>query len=323
MAENDNNQNNNLTVYQRLNKTLNLDGFGFDTTNLANANPTFASHYDTQRAKIIIKGDSPQDVRMKGLEMQQKQELVNKFFKSSERSFQKSMQYEAARLPAYIDYMGMEYYPIIASALDLFMEESTTIGFNGKMLNIYSNKERIKLHLEELFNDIININVNLPFWTRNVCKFGDNFVLLFGENKKGITNVQQMVNYEVERIDRVHNGKPNVKFKERITGNEFNIFEIAHFRLLGDDLFIPYGCSCLSKVRRTFRQLVMAEDAMLTYRIIRAGEKKVFKIDVGNIDNDDVDEYIAKVASAFKKSPHVDTNNGQIDYRFKIGRAHV
>jgi len=727
------------TVYQNLNSFMNLDGMGFD--NVQNAEPQAASN------KVVIRGNTPEEIHRKGLELEQKKTLQDKFFRTTDRGFQKALQYEAARLPAYIDYEGMEYYPIISSALDLFMEEATTIGTNGKMLNVYSNKDRIKFLLEEFFYNIVNVNVNLPFWTRNLpvkhdsiipllngeaitikelserlkespdkeiwtysvqektnkivagkviwcdltrkdsdilkvtfddgtyaetapdheymlrngtylradelkegislmpfytltskeagnilgyekvynpssnhhvfthrivakecivstneellsgkrfvthhidfnkknnhpsnlrrmtstdhtnyhmmlgergktilqredvkknkmlgvdkylrsnsrkkrlskemigiypkyfneynnsqkhdehnvvrknsmlkhwsndeyremvkdkmqlkfdddclnyvidilktsssyisadklgvmlasdknfmkifksannairkdlskslssttlvkiifrktqktycnfaseinpkfntesnfkrasaisnvrgnkncvvnhkvvsiekmtekydtycmevvgknneqdrhnfpicsknedgtytrngvfvsnCKYGDNFVLLYGEKKKGITHVKQMVNYEVERFERVQNGKPLVKFKERMTGDEFNVFEIAHFRLLGDDKYLPYGNSVLNKVRRVFRQLVMAEDAMLTYRILRAGEKKVFRIDVGNIDEDDIEEYIYKVATKFKKTSSVSSNDGQIDYRFNI-----
>jgi len=294
------------TIYQNLNGFFNFDGFGF------------APQQVQDTTKIIIKGNSPEEIHRKGLEIEQKNALQNKFFRTTDRGFQKALQYEAARLPAYIDYEGMEYYPIISSALDLFMEEATTIGPNGKMLNIYSNKERIKFLLEEFFYDIINVNVNLPFWTRNVVKYGDNFVLLYGERKKGITHVKQMVNYEVERFERIQKGKPTVKFKERMTGDEFNIFEVAHFRLLGDDKYLPYGSSILNKIRRVFRQLVMAEDAMLTYRLIRAGEKKVFKIDVGNIDEEDIEEYMYKVATKFKRLPEVNGNSGSIDYRFNI-----
>jgi len=295
------------TIYQQLNNFFNLDGFGF-----APIQP------DQDNTKVIIRGNSPDDIKRKALELEQKKKIQDKYFRTTDRGFQKALQYEAARLPAYIDYEGMEYYPIISSALDLFMEEATSIGETGKMLNIYSNKERIKLLLENFFYDIVNVNVNLPFWTRNLVKYGDNFVLLYGERKKGITHVKQLVNYEIERFERIHKGKPVVKFKERMTGDEFNIFEIAHFRLLGDDKYLPYGSSILNKIRRVFRQLVMAEDAMLTYRIIRAGEKKVFKIDVGNIDEDDIEEYIYKVATKFKKTMDVQHTDGQIDYRFNI-----
>lgn len=307
---------NKLTVYQALNQMLNLDGFGFqDKTPIQSSSIIAPTPRET---KIIIKGNSPEEIHRKGLEIEQKRELQNKYFRTTDRGFQKALQYEPARLPAYIDYEGMEYYPIISSALDLFMEEATTIGLNGKMLNIYSNKERIKYLLEEFFYDVVNININLPFWTRNLCKYGDNFILLYGEPKKGITHVKQLVNYEIERFDRIQNGRPTVRFKEKMTGDEFNTFEIAHFRLLGDDKFIPYGSSVLNKVRRVFRQLIMSEDAMLTYRIIRAGEKKVFKIDVGNIDEDDIENYIYKVATKFKKTAAVQPNDGQIDYRFNI-----
>ena len=228
------------TIYQQLNKMLNLDGFGFQDAQPAISQSTPVK----QPPKVIIKGSSPDEVMRKGLELQQKKDLQNKFFRTTDRGFQKALQYEAARLPAYIDYEGMEYYPIISSALDLFMEEATTIGFNGKMLNIYSNKERIKTMLEEFFYDTVNVNVNLPFWVRNIVKYGDNFVLLYGERKKGVTHVKQLVNYEIERFERIQNGKPTVRFRERMTGDEFNVFEIAHFRLLGDDKYLPYG-SCL------------------------------------------------------------------------------
>ena len=128
-----------LTIYQGLNKTLNLDGFGFkESTPMTNSISTGAAMPITQ-SKIIIKGSSPEEIHLKGLELEQKRELQSKFFRTTDRGFQKALQYEAARLPAYIDYEGMEFYPIISSALDLFMEESTTIGFNGKMMNIYSD----------------------------------------------------------------------------------------------------------------------------------------------------------------------------------------
>jgi len=304
-------QENKKTVYQNLNSFLGMDGGG-------SVQSRIVATEKGEEPRIVIKGSSPADIQKKALELQQKKSLEDKFFKTTDHGFQKAMQYEAARLPAYLDYEGMEYYPIIASALDLIMEEATTIGENGKMLNVYSNKERIKEHLEELFYDIIDVNVNLPFWTRNLVKYGDNFVYMLGEKKKGITHIKQEVNYEIERIERVVNGKPSVKFKNRETGLDFNIFEIAHFRLLGDDKYLPYGSSILNKIRRVFRQLIMAEDAMLTYRIIRAGEKRVFKIDVGNIDEDDIEEYIQKVATRFKKQQQVYPDSGQIDYRFNI-----
>lgn len=296
------------TAYQNLNTFLNLDGAGLAPEDLSRK----------PEEKILLKAETPEDLKVKALEIQQKEVIFDKFFKIQQSGFQKAMQYEAARLPAYIDYEGMEFYPIIASALDLLMEESTTVGDDGKMLRIYSKKERIKEILEEFFYGTLNINVNLPFWTRNLAKYGDNFVYLLGEKGKGIRYARQLVNYDIERKDEFKDKKMRTIFKNRITGDEFNLFEVAHFRLLGDDKFLPYGSSVLNKVRRVFRQLIMAEDAMLTYRILRAGEKRVYKIEVGNMDDKDIEAYVYKVANKFKKQPQVYKNNGQIDYRFNI-----
>lgn len=289
--------NKNRTIYQDLNKFLNIDTIGGNNnlTTGVNASP------NSQSRKIIIKGNTPEEIYRKGLEIEQKQKLQDKFFRTSDRGFQKAMQYEAARLPAYIDYEGMEFYPLIASALDLFMEESTTIGSTGKMLNIYSNKERIKLTLEDFFYNIVNVNTNLPFWTRNLCKYGDNFVNLYGESKKGITSVRQMVNYEIERFERVQDGKMSIKFKERMTGDEFNTFEMAHFRLLGDDKMIPYGSSTLNKCRRVFRQLCLDSNTDIW---TPNGYTKIKNLNIG----DDIFSYdyntkkviITKVKNVFK-----------------------
>jgi len=273
---------------------------------------------DQQNKKIVIRGNKPEDILRKSRELQQAQKNQKKFFDTTDKAYQKSMQFEAQRLPAYLDYEGMEYYPIIGRALDLIAEEATTIGETGKMLNIYSDKDRIKDQLESLFYDKLNVNVTLPLWTRNTIKYGDNFVYLLGEKTKGIVHAKQLTNYDVERKETITNGKLTVKFTERDGKNEFNIFEIAHFRVLGDDKYLPYGSSILNKLRRVFRQLIMAEDAMLTYRILRAGEKRVFKIDVGNMDDDDIEPYIAQVANNFKRTANVFPENGNIDYKFNI-----
>jgi hypothetical protein len=150
------------------------------------------------------------------------------------------------------------------------------------------------------------------------CKYGDNFTYAYSERKKGIVSVKQMVNYDIQRYEKEVDGKFKIYFKNRTTGDEYGLMEIGHFRLLGDDKFIPHGSSILNKVRGTFRRLVLAEDAMVTYRLIRAGEKRVFKVDVGNINPNDVEAYIQKIANNLKRKVQIDRNNGQIDYRFNI-----
>ena len=217
--------------------------------------------------------------------------------------------------------------PEIGAALDLYMEESCTANENGTVMQIYSESDRIKKILEELFFDVLDISSNLPPWTRNICKYGDNFVFLKVLPEKGVVGCKQLPNIEVTRVEPDFqkvtslndlNREQNVKFFWKNKDMEFNSFEVAHFRLLGDDRRLPYGTSMIDKCRRIWKQLVMSEDAMLTYRISRAAERRIYKIFVGNMDDKDIDAYIDKVANTFRRTPVVDSANGQVDLRYNM-----
>jgi hypothetical protein len=306
---------NNSSTFKKLNQIF-LSMSGYVNNNNSGQRQTIEQPRETMPE--IVKGASPEELYQKVLDREQAKSLKNSYIKYEKSNIHRMMQYEAARLPAYIDYEGMEYYPLIASALDLIAEEACTMGDDGKMLRIYSKSSRIKSLLEDLFFGILNVNTNLPFWARNLIKYGDNFILLYPEKGLGVKAVKQMYNFDIERKETVVDDEYKILFKHRSSGEEFNMFQIAHFRLLGDDKLLPYGTSILNKIRRVFRQLILAEDSMLTYRILRAGDKRVFKVDVGNMDPNDVEEYVDMVSNLLKKTPQVNRNDGNIDYRFNI-----
>jgi intein/homing endonuclease len=218
--------------------------------------------------------------------------------------------------------------PEISAALDIYGEESTTVDEDGYMLQIYSESKRIKGILTDLFNNVLDINTNLPMWTRNTCKYGDNFVYLKLDSDKGVVGCMQLPNIEIERLERgmpAQASRQNVdepaenkglRFKWKAKDMEFNSWEIAHFRLLGDDRKLPYGTSMLEKARRIWKQLLLSEDAMLIYRTSRAPERRVFKVFVGNMDDKDVEPYVQRVANKFKRSQVVDSQTGNVDMRF-------
>lgn len=295
---------NNDTVYTRLNKMM--------IKNSGLVEPF-------EEPNITLKGKTPQDVLNQYNELRQSKFLSDQFYSQEKTHLQQVMHYEAQRLHAFTDYEGMEYYPLIASALDLYMEETTSIGDNGKMLNIYSKSPRIKALLEDFFYNTLNINVNLPAWARNLVKYGDNFLYLSIQKGKGVTMAKQMLNINIERKEEIiDDNKLNIFFKNRQNAGEIPRVSMAHFRLLGDDKYLPYGSSILNKIRKTWRSLILAEDAMLSYRILRAGDKRVFRVDVGNMGDADVFPYVEKFAKAFKRKPVVNPNNANIDYRFNM-----
>ena len=92
-------------------------------------------------------------------------------------------------------------------------------------------------------------------------------------------------------------------------------WQVAHFRLLKDSLFLPYGTSLLHKARRAWRMWSMMEDAMLIYRLDKSVERRVYKVYVGAIDNQDVPAYIQQIADGFKRTPIIDPETGQVDLR--------
>ena len=296
------------TLFQRLNKL-----FGGGDQPDVNRGPQIS-------AKELLTATSAEELMLKRLEAQQAAYLGNQYEKLSTNLYQQTVYYETTRLASYGDFEAMEFTPEISASLDLISEESCTLNEFGKMLQVFSNSKRIKLILENLFNNILDININLPVWTRLTCKYGDNFVYLKSELGKGITGVKQLPNIEIRREESSITDQKNlVRFIWQGKNLEFTVWQIAHFRLLGDDRRIPYGSSFLEKVRKIWKQLVLSEDAMLVYRITRSPERRVFKIDVGNLDDKDVESHIQKVAQKFKRVQQAEnTGNftGQVDVRF-------
>jgi hypothetical protein len=163
-------------------------------------------------------------------------------------------------------------------------------------------------------------------WARGMCKYGDDFVYLKVDPEKGIIGCQQLPNIEIERIEGSLGLTPSQRdtklptkelmFRWKNRDMEFQAWEIAHFRILGDDRKLPYGTSMLDKIRRIWKQLLLAEDAMLIYRTSRAPERRVFKVFVGNMDDKDIEPYVQRVANKFKRDQSVDSRNGQVDMRY-------
>ena len=233
-----------------------------------------------------------------------------------------SMAYHQVRRELFRDYDAMDNDPILSSALDIYADESTLKNEFGDTLEIRSSNEKVREILDNLFYDILNVEANLWPWTRNLVKYGDFFLQLEIEPDKGIINVQPSSIYETERIEGFDPTNPNyIKFKisNDPTGKgDYENFEIAHFRLLSDTNFLPYGKAMIENGRRIWKQLSLMEDAMLIHRIMRAPEKRVFKIDIGNIPPTEVDNYMQKIINKMKKVPFVDRNSGEYNLKYNM-----
>ena len=185
------------------------------------------------------------------------------------------------RFQLYADYEMMDKDPIINSALDIYSDEATLEDQFGEILTIKSDKTNIQKILYNLFYDVLNIEFNLWPWIRNVVKYGDFFLKLDISDEIGIINARPISSYEIERIEEYDEltGEYKIKFQHAIgSKDEYESFEIAHFRLMSDSNFLPYGRSMLEGARKEFQKLMLLEDAMLIHRIMRAPEKRIFKM---------------------------------------------
>lgn len=232
-----------------------------------------------------------------------------------------SLSYQAARLELFRDYDIMDMDPILASALDIYADESLVPSEYGEVLTITSSNENIKGILDNLFYDILNIEFNLWSWTRNLAKYGDFFLRLEISPEYGIFLVQPLSAYEITRVEG--SDPENISYVKYQHdglggGQEYENFEIAHFRLISDSNFLPYGKSMIEPARRIWKQLSLMEDAMLIHRIIRAPEKRIFKVDVGNIPPAEVDAYMEKLMSKTKKVPYIDERTGDYNLRYNL-----
>ena len=225
------------------------------------------------------------------------------------------------RIQLYTDYEMMDRDPIIHSALDIYSDESTLEDQFGDILTIKTNDTKLQKILYNLFYDILNIDFNMWSWIRNVTKYGDFFLKLDIADGIGIINARPLSGYEIERYEEYDEttGEYDIKFKHIAHAEEwYDVFEIAHFRLLSDSNFLPYGRSMLEGARQEFQKLTMLEDAMLIHRIMRAPEKRIFKIDIGNIPPNEVDTFMEQIINKMKKIPHVDQQTGNYNLKFNL-----
>ena len=273
----------------------------------------------------IVKYDSEQQNKYRRWQLDK---FSTKFTSLSGKQFKKasynlydnfSAKYYSAqnRVERYIDFDQMEYTPEIASTLDIYADEMTTFSDLQPLLNILCHNDEIRSTLKTLLYQVLNIEYNLYGWARSMCKYGDYYLYLDVDDKMGVQSVLALPTNEVERLEGEDKTNPNyVQFQWNSAGMTFENWQVANFRILGNDKYAPYGTSVLEPARRIWRQLTLLEDAMMAYRIVRSPERRVFKIDVGNIAPEDVEQYMEKVKTSLKRNQVVDPDTGRVDLRY-------
>tara|TARA_R110000744_G_scaffold52709_1_gene112845 strand:- start:3261 stop:5126 length:1866 start_codon:yes stop_codon:yes gene_type:complete len=246
-----------------------------------------------------------------------------------QQGFGTAANFQTLRLQLFADYEAMDEDSIISSALDIYADESSLKNEYHDVLSIECENEEVQKVLHNLFYDVLNIEFNLWPWIRNMVKYGDFFLKLDITEKFGVTNVAPISSYELFREEGFDPADPEgVRFVHETlvgtnmgagnTSTHYENYEIAHFRMLSDTNFLPYGKSMVEAARKVWKQLTLMEDAMLIHRVMRAPERRVFKVDIGNIPPNEVENHMQQVVNKMKKVPFVDRNTGQYNLKFNM-----
>jgi len=266
--------------------------------------------------------------------------LIDRFSRlyiyNNKNIFNPNLNYQTLRIQLYSDYEAMDTDPILASTLDIIADESTLKNDQGEILAIKSSDENIQRVLYNLYYDVLNIEFNLWSWTRNMCKYGDFFLKLEIAEKFGVYNVlpytvyhmirregedpenPQKVTFQLDPDGLASQQDPNYLPQSKKKVIEFDNYEVAHFRLISDSNYLPYGRSYIEPARKIYKQLTLMEDAMLIHRIMRAPEKRMFYINVGNVPPNEVENFMQKTINTMKKTPYVDPQTGQYNLKFNM-----
>lgn len=282
--------------------------------------------------KVLYTTKNKEDYEKKLAQIKQQKLLNYQWVKAGADAAMESMAgYTAVKL-MYRDADLMDGTPEIGAALDIMAEESCSTGTDGKIIKITSRSKRIQSILEDLFVNRLRVPLTLPMVVRETIKYGNSFMLLNVDENNGILGWKQLPVYEIDRVEngyttsyasgailRPGDGRKTDEIMYVWNGHNeaapYRNFQVAHFRLLNDSFFLPYGVSALHKARRAWRMWSMMEDAMLLYRLDKSIERRVFKIYVGGIDDEDVEGYVQQIANNFKRTPIIDPETGQIDLR--------
>jgi hypothetical protein len=252
---------------------------------------------------------------------------------------QLNVNYQYLRAQLYSDYDVMDTDAIVASALDIISDECTLKNEMGEVLQIRSSDEDIQKILYNLFYDVLNIEFNMWSWIRQMNKYGDFFLKLEIAEKFGVYNVIPYTAYHIMRQENYDRENPSaVRFRfspdgyvggtgqftvpnqqqDDASGIYFDNYEMAHFRLLTDVNYLPYGRSYIEPARKLFKQYTLMEDAMLIHRISRAPEKRIFYVNVGAIPPNEVENFMKKTITTMKKTPYIDPQTGEYNLKYNM-----
>ena len=196
----------------------------------------------------------------------------------------------------------MDGCPFIHRGLQVIADDACQKNIDGDTVKVYSDDEDIKEILEKLFHERLNLNKELWSIFFETCKLGDNFYEVIPDSYEHPTEISRIRYLDPRKTNRIEkNGKlAFYTYRTDLDTNDYSTginndnkakqeviyklqpWQVIHFKIT-DKKFAPYGGSLLSPGVQAYRRYSMLEDAMLVYRLARVPERRVIKVDIGNL----------------------------------------
>jgi uncharacterized protein YuzE len=265
-------------------------------------------------------------------------------------SYSQLIKGSGSRIARYMQYEGMDLDTDISRALDIIAEEMSVSDEKTGLpfiidYQIEQNQEVSEITVTTIraalrhWANIHNLENKIFTISRYLIKYGDCLFIKHADNKPWeYIDINKVIGIEIDEEGnkvafhiREESKTDNIN-KNSVT-SVYTSEKIIHFsRCDGMGESAPFGESVLQAIFKTFKQLSMLEDASIIYRIVRAPERRVFYIDVGNMPQQRVKQYLESIKNDIRQKRTPNTSGGkdtvdsvynpnsiQEDYIFPVG----
>lgn len=238
------------------------------------------------------------------------------------------------------DYMVIAAYSDVAEALDEICDEIINTDDNGNDVNLiyrdvdFTSTE--KKMIDEEFNKYVNyFDLKNRGWQyfRQLLVEGEVFFELIIHKDYTEDGILGVVNLPCQLIDPVYANIQNLIVKgfiykkpvfdlskpDKVEKTEYipldeNQVVYINSGVMNESktMVLPY----LENARRPYRQLSLIEDAIVIYRLVRAPERLVFNVDVGNMAAPKAEAYLKKLISNYWSSKTFDIDQNDVVKKF-------
>lgn len=243
--------------------------------------------------------------------------------------YSKVMKGAGSRYQKYSQYKNMDGDVFVSRALDQIASEMTSEDVKTNLPFKISYQAEANEEVPE--NIVVTVRAALRHWcdmqnlskltfdvSRMVIKFGDCFFMKTSDFKPWeYVEPNDIIGIHIDK----DTGKPQfyqIRKGDSSDKNSFGDAEVVpaagvvHFSLssgIGDNG--PFGESVLFPTIKAFRHLSLLEDSVIIYRIVRAPERRVFSIDVGNMPPQRAKAYLEAIKNEIRQKRVPNESGGQ------------